>query len=84
MPDLMPTNISTLKIWQLVQDQRIWVSGGMGAPVSVALKHEPIWKLIDEFHIEDRIKTFSKILRVFDNIRSIEHQNSQMASTPKR
>ena len=83
MPDLMPTNISALKIWQLVQDQRIWVSG-MGAPVSVALKHEPIWKMIDELHIEDRIKTFGKILRVFDNIRSIEHQKSQMASTPKR
>jgi len=84
MPDLMPTNVNALKVWQLVQDQRIWVSGGMGAPVSVALKHGPIWKLIDEFHIEDRIKTFGKVLRVFDNIRSIEHQKSQMTSTSKR
>ena len=71
MPPLWPSNVDAVRIWNLVQDQRIWVSS-MGGTFSIALKHEPIWKLIDELEIEDRIGTFEKILKVFNHIKKIE------------
>ncbi len=71
MPPLWVSNNNAIKIWGLVHDQRIWISG-MGGVKSVALKHEPIWKLIDELKIEDRMKTFEKVLYIYDHIKKIE------------
>lgn len=76
LPELYQENIEAVKIWGLVSDQRIWVGGGMSAPVSVALRHEPIWKLINEFHVEDRLTTFIKVLNIYEHISRIEREKS--------
>ena len=72
VPELFPENIDAMKIWELVSDQRIWVSGGLDKPICVGLRHEPIWKLIDEFNVDDRVGTFIKVLQVYENIHSLE------------
>lgn len=72
----MPENVDAVKIWGLVSDQRIWVGGGMSAPVSAGLQHAPIWKLIDEFQVEDRLNTFIKVLDIYGHISSIEKQSA--------
>lgn len=76
MPVLWASNSDAIKIWNLVSDQRIWV-GSMAGITSVALKHEPIWKLIDELKVENRVGTFEKVLHIFNHIRKIEE------TTPK-
>ena len=76
MPPLFPSNVDAIKVWNLVSDQRIWV-GGMAGIKAVALKHEPIWKLIDEFRVEDRIGTFEKVILIFNHIRKIEEGNQK-------
>lgn len=74
LPELFPENVNAAKIWNLVQDQRIWLSSGLEKPVSAGLMHMPIWRLIDEFGIEgtERFETFLKVLNVYEHIRSIE------------
>ena len=74
LPDLLPENINAARIWGLVQDQRIWVGGGMSEPVSAGLMHEPVWRLIDEFDVDDRFDTFLKVLRVYENIVRFERE----------
>jgi len=74
MPSLWLSNGDAIRIWNLVSDQRIWV-GGFGGIKSVALKHEPIWKLIDELKVGDRVKTFEKVLKIFNHIKKIEEAN---------
>lgn len=76
LPEIYPENIEAIKIWGLVSDQRIWVGGGMSAPVSVGLQHLPIWRLIDEFQIEDRLTTFIKVLNIYEHISGIEREKS--------
>ena len=74
LPELFLENVDAMRIWNLVLDQRIWVSGGMGTPQSVGLMHGPIWKLIDEFEVDDRLKTFQKVLRIYEEISRLEKE----------
>jgi len=69
LPELWEQNRDAIRIWNWVQDQRIYV--GMEG-VSVALNHESIWRLIDEIQPEDRLGTFEKVLKIFGEIRTIE------------
>ena len=69
LPPLFPENVEVYNIWGLVSDQRIY-AGMDGIPL--ALKHEPIWKLIDELEVEDRFGVFSKVLRIFSHINTQE------------
>lgn len=71
MPDLFPENIDAIRVWGLVADQRIYA--GMDG-ISMGLKHEAIWKLIDEFEIKERIETFEKVLKVYDAVRELEQK----------
>lgn len=48
----------------------------MSAPVSVGLQHLAIWRLIDEFQIEDRLTTFIKVLNIYEHISGIEREKS--------
>ncbi|NOR27609.1 MAG: hypothetical protein GQ540_03660 [Lutibacter sp.] len=58
-------------IWQLVKDQRLM--GGMDG-TTISIKHECIWRLIDELSdkIPNRIKCFKKIVHVYKAIFQIE------------
>lgn len=78
VPELFESNKDAIKIWNIVQDQRIWVSGGMGEPISVALEHGALWKLLDEFKVQDRVKTFIKVLKIFDHFHEIDMRRMAM------
>ena len=82
LPELYPENQDALRIWQLVSNQRIFA--GMSG-ISVALMHEPVWRLIDEFRItENRMKIFTKVLRVFDHVNEIESQERKLAESKRK
>lgn len=81
LPELNVNNALPYRIWSLVRDQRIWVSGGMGAPVSVALNHLALWRLIDEFKAPDRMGIFIKILEVFEHFHEIEMRERAMRNS---
>lgn len=81
VPELYESNRDAAKIWNLVQDQRIWVGGGMGEPISVALEQAALWKLLDEFKVQDRIKTFIKVLKVFEHFHGIEMRQRAMRNS---
>lgn len=42
---------------------------------SVDIQHNAIWKLIDEFEIEDRIGCFFKVLAIFEHTLELEFLN---------
>jgi len=43
--------------------------------VSVDLNHSAVWKLIDEFEIEDRVECFYKVLAIFQITLELENLN---------
>lgn len=49
----------------------------MDAPRSVGLRHEPVWRLIDEFGVEERLDTFLKVLQVYEHVKTLEFANQQ-------
>jgi len=72
IPQLLPENQEAFKIWGIVSRQRIYV--GMEG-VSVDLNHSAVWKLIDEFEIEDRVECFYKVLAIFQITLELENLN---------
>lgn len=42
---------------------------------SVDIQHSAIWKLIDEFEIEDRVGCFLKVLAIFEQTLKLEFLN---------
>jgi len=67
IPPLDFANVDALRVWNLVQDQTIVAADGQ----VVAINHLAVWRIIDEYEIKDRIKTFEKVLRIFKEEREI-------------
>ena len=58
-PTLMPENYDAYQVYCVCQNQLI-----MGFIGPVAISHLAVWKIIDEYEIQDRIGTFEKVIAV--------------------
>ena len=74
MPVLMPENHDAVKVWGIVQGQRI-IAGMTG--VTVDINHLAVWKTIDEYEIENRIDCFEKVLKVAKEMFELEAQERE-------
>jgi len=69
MPVLFPENYDAMKIWGIIQGQRI-IAGMTG--VTVDINHLALWKAIDEYEIENRLGCFEKVLKIAREVFTIE------------
>lgn len=58
-PELMNENVESVRVWHLVQGQRI-VAGMTG--ITIDINHLAVWEILDRYGIEDKITCFEKIL----------------------
>lgn len=78
IPELFEENQDAIRIWGFIGDQRIYA--GMDG-ICVGLMHEPVWRLIDEFNVVDRIGTFQKVLKIYDFAKTIEKELSSKGNS---
>lgn len=69
MPTLSPYNIDAANIWMIVRDQVI--TAGISGQV-IALNQLALWKLIDEYKVENRIECFEKVRAVFYHLLELD------------
>ena len=66
----MEENFDAMKVWSLVQGQRI-IAGMNG--ITVDINHIAIWEIIDRYEIDNPIICFEKVLRIARETFQHEH-----------
>lgn len=69
MPVLMEENHDAMKIWGIVQGQRI-IAGMTG--VTVDINHVAVWQAIDRYNVESPVICFEKVLKIAKETFEIE------------
>lgn len=80
-PDLLDENKDSIRIWSIVQGQRI-VAGMTG--VTIDVNHIPLWRAIDEYEIEDRLGCFEKVLNIAKLVFQIEADKAKEQQSNSR